>query len=293
MLNVKSEKGFYFTNPQDYLDGKVNDLNEMTYTAFGVRTHDDIYRDETCGWGIGIAHFLGKNGITMTKEKFAEIIEKELSEFDYPFYVQKLKPSLTWREKGCTFPIEDLALLEKLEEENSWRPQQWVRDTTKPLDASLSYPLKEKAPEPMMHVVVDEFREKAHPITDRKDLPEYLVVSVKVSSSRYNIGLSDAEREKIDDFCEKLKNLMTKTFGEKAETWQHSDSKSTSKKINGDVINSIKDINGKACKVGDAVYYAAHSGDMRLGKITKFTDISIFIDDVCWGKADNFNVLKA
>lgn len=76
MLNVKSEKGFYYTNPQDYLDGKLNDLHNTTYTSFGVQTHEDIYRDEVCGYGMGIAHFLGRNGITMTKEEFAKRIEK-------------------------------------------------------------------------------------------------------------------------------------------------------------------------------------------------------------------------
>lgn len=26
MINVKSEKGFYYNNPRDYLDGKTNDF---------------------------------------------------------------------------------------------------------------------------------------------------------------------------------------------------------------------------------------------------------------------------
>ena len=72
MINVKSEKGFYFTNPQDYLDGKINDLNSTRYGIFGVQTHDDVWRDETSGWGMNSAHFLGKNGIAMTKEEISD-----------------------------------------------------------------------------------------------------------------------------------------------------------------------------------------------------------------------------
>lgn len=290
MINVESEKGFFYKNPQDYLDGKINDLCKIDYEVFGVQIHDDIYRDETSGWGMHSAHFLGKNGITMTKEEMTALIENKFINYDYPFCVKKLKPSLTWRERGNIFPIEDLKLLEKLEEENSWRPNYWIRDTDRPLDASLSYPVKEKSPEPKMHVVVDEFKKKAHPIDNRKDLPEYLVVCVRFFVDSWNA--SKKEHKKADEFSGELLSFLRKAFGDKAKTWSHSDSKSTSKIINGEILTSVKDINGKECKIGDRVYHAPAAGVIKEGIITKFTDISIFIDDVCCGFAQNYEVIK-
>ena len=280
MLNVGSEKGFYFTNPQDYLDGKTNDLNETTYTIFGVQTYAEIFRSEYS------AYFFDGDGISMAANEFANIIEKELGEFDFPFYVKKLKPHLATNQ----YRIQDLRLLEKLEHENSWRPSDWIRDTSKPLDASLSYPLKEGAPEPVKFIVANAFKKEAHPIVNRKDLPEYLIVGVKFSNHGW---VDKADEKSVCAFYEKLEALMHKTFGENAKVWSHTDTSKTSKIINGSAIKSVKDINGKDCTVGDTVYYAAHCGDLRIGKITKFTDISIFIDGICYGKANSFGILKA
>lgn len=262
MLNVKSEKGFYYTNPQDYLDGKSNDLHETTYTSFGVQTHEDIYRDEVCGYGMGFAHFLGRDGITMTKEEFAKIIEKELAEFDYPFYVQKLRPSFTWREKGETFPIEDYSIFESIS--NNYR-----NDTRQ---------------------VVAQFLKKAHPFEDRKELPEYLVVNVCFNpNTRW---LSKEEQSKLDDFTNKLVELFDKTFPKNSH-WIHTDTYRTNKVINGSNLELTKDINGKEVKVGDRVYYAPYAGHIDLGVVTKFTDISIIIDDKCYGQVGKVDIVKA
>ena len=64
MINVKSKNGFYYTNPQDYLDGKINNLHSTYYEAYTVSTHEFINCGETLGWGMGVAQFIGKNGLS-------------------------------------------------------------------------------------------------------------------------------------------------------------------------------------------------------------------------------------
>jgi hypothetical protein len=49
MTNVGSEKGFYFSNPKDYLDGKINDVNSIVYSAYTIDISESIYRKEVSG----------------------------------------------------------------------------------------------------------------------------------------------------------------------------------------------------------------------------------------------------
>ena len=51
MINVGSEKGFYFSNPRDYLDSKINDVNSIAYSAYTIDRSESIYRKEVSGWG--------------------------------------------------------------------------------------------------------------------------------------------------------------------------------------------------------------------------------------------------
>ena len=161
MINVKSKNGFYYTNPQDYLDGKINNLHSACYEAYTVSTHKFINCSETLGWGMGVAQFIGKNGITITKEKMASLIEEEFKDYNSPFYVQKLRLKL---DRGDMFPIEDYRLYKGIKEDH-------YND---------------------MGQVVSLFKREAHFIIDKKDLPEYFVINVaftKEDCAKSDFGL--------------------------------------------------------------------------------------------------------
>ena len=113
MINVKSKNGFYYKNPQDYLDGKINNLHSICYEAYTVSTHKFISCGETLGWSMGVAQFIGKNGVTITKEKMASLIEEEFKDYNSPFYVQKLRLKL---DRGDMFPIEDYSLYKNIKD---------------------------------------------------------------------------------------------------------------------------------------------------------------------------------
>ena len=202
MINVGSEKGFYFSNPRDYLDGKINDVKSIAYSAYTISRSEAIYREEVFGWGATRFTFYDcDSNISMTKEAFAKIITENFADFDYPFFVQKLKPSITWKNKSTVFSTEDLGLYEQLLNQSN----------------DMSY-------------VVETFKEHT---------------------------------------------IHTKT----------------SKIINGEILTSVKDINGNICEVGDEVYYSKACGRIDTGIITKFTDISIFVDDYCLGKVVENDIL--
>jgi hypothetical protein len=268
MINVGSEKGFYFSNPRDYLDGKINDINSIAYSAYTIDRSESIYRKEVSGWGTsGFTFYDCDSGISMTKDEFAKIITENFADFDYPFFVQKMKPSLTWRNENSVFSTEDLDLYEQLLNQSDDK----------------SY-------------IVDIFREKARKIS-KSDLPAYLVLNVKFFPDTYAFySENDNEREKINDFDNRLKLLIEEGLlfdGKNASFKEHTIYTKTSKIINGGALTSVKDINGNVCEVGDEVYYSRECGRIDAGIITKFTDISIFIDDYCLGKvAENDILLK-
>lgn len=268
MINVGSEKGFYFSNPRDYLDGKINDVNSIAYSAYTIDRSESIYRKEVSGWGVtGFTFYDCDSGISMTKDEFAKIITENFADFDYPFFVQKMKPSLTWRNEGDVFSIEDLDLYEQLLNQSNDK----------------SY-------------VIDTFREKARKIS-KSDLPSYLVLNVKFFPDTYAFySENEDEREKINDFDNRLKLLIEEGLlfdGKNASFKENTIHSKTSKIINGGALTSIKDINGNVCEIGDEVYYNRERGRIDFGKITKFTDISIFVDNYCLGKvAENDILLK-
>lgn len=252
MINVKSKNGFYYTNPQDYLDGKINNLHSTYYEAYTISTHKFISCSETLGWSMGVAQFIGKNGVTITKEKMASLLEEEFKDYNSPFYVQKLRLKL---DRGDMFPIEDYNLYKGIKEDH-------YND---------------------MGQVVSLFKQKAHFIIDKKDLPEYFVI---------NIAFTEKDNAK-SDFGLRLHRLLKNTFGEGYRFSKKVEYSTTSKVINGDNLTSINDINGNPCKVGDQVYYSPCAGGIKLGTITKFTDISILIDGECYGQAKKVDILKA
>lgn len=269
MINVGSEKGFYFSSPRDYLDGKINDVKSIAYSAYTIDRSESIYRKEVSGWGVsGFTFYDCDSGISITKDEFAKVITENFADFDYPFFVQKMKPSLTWRNEGTVFSTEDLDLYEQLLKQSN----------------DMSY-------------VVDTFREKARKIS-KSDLPAYLVLNVKFFPDEYAFySENENEREKINDFDNRLRLLLEEGFlfdGKNASSIkEHTIHTTTSKIINGGILTSIKDINGNICEVGDEVYYSRECGRIDVGKITKFTDISIFVDDYCLGKvAENDVLLK-
>ena len=266
MINVGSEKGFYFSNPRDYLDGKINDINSIAYSAYTIDRSESIYRKEVSGWGVtGFTFYDCDSGISMTKDEFAKIITENFADFDYPFFVQKMKPSLTWRNEGTVFSIEDLDLYEQLLNQSDDK----------------SY-------------IVDTFREKARKIS-KSDLPAYLVLNVKFFPDTYAFYSEDeGEREKINDFDNRLKLLIEEGLlfdGKNASFKEHTIYTKTSKIINGGALTEVLDINGNICKIGDEVYYSRECGRIDAGIITKFTDISIFVDDYCLGKVVENDIL--
>ena len=179
MINVGSEKGFYFSNPRDYLDGKINDINSIAYSAYTIDRSESIYRKEVSGWGVtGFTFYDCDSGISMTKDEFAKIITENFADFDYPFFVQKMKPSLTWRNENSVFSIEDLDLYEQLLKNQS---------------DDKSY-------------IVDTFREKARKIS-KSDLPAYLVLNVKFFPDTYAFYSEDeGERETLFENIERKFN---------------------------------------------------------------------------------------
>ena len=97
----------------------------------------------------------------------------------------------------------------------------------------------------------------------------------------------EGEREKINDFDNRLKLLIEEGLlfdGKNASFKEHTIYTKTSKIINGGALTEVLDINGNICKIGDEVYYSRECGRIDAGIITKFTDISIFVDDYCLGK---------
>lgn len=266
MINVNSEKGFYFSNPRDYLDGKINDIKSIAYSAYTIEKSEAIYREEVFGWGAtGFTFYDCDSNISMTKEEFAKIITENFTDFDYPFFVQKLKPSITWKNKNTVFSTEDLTLYEQLLNQSN----------------DMSY-------------VVETFKEKARKIS-KNDLPSYLVLNVKFFPDTYAFySENENEREKINEFDNRLKLLIEEGLlfdGKNASVKEHPIYAKTSKIINGGALTSIKDINGNVCEVGDEVYYSRERGRIDVGKITKFTDISIFVDDYCLGKVVENDIL--
>jgi len=266
MINVGSEKGFYFSNPRDYLDGKINDVKSIAYSAYTISRSEAIYREEVFGWGAtGFTFYDCDSNISMTKEEFAKIITENFADFDYPFFVQKLKPSITWKNKSTVFSTEDLALYEQLLNQSN----------------DMSY-------------VVETFKEKARKIS-KSDLPAYLVLNVKFFPDTYAFySENENEREKINEFDNRLKLLIKERClfdGKNASVKEHPIYAKTSKIINGGALTSVKDINGNVCEVGDEVYYSRECGRIDVGKITKFTDISIFVDDYCLGKVVENDIL--
>jgi len=266
MTNVGSEKGFYFSNPRDYLDGKINDVNSIAYSAYTIDISESIYRKEVSGWcTLGFTFYDCDSGISMTKDEFAKIITKNFADFDYPFFVQKMKPSLTWRNEGDVFSIEDLDLYEQLLNQSDDK----------------SY-------------VIDIFREKARKVS-KSDLPAYLVLNVKFFPDEHAFySENEDEREKINDFDNRLKLLIEEGLlfdGKNASFKENTIHTKTSKIINGGALTEVLDINGNTCEVGDEVYYSRERGRIDAGIITKFTDISIFVDDYCLGKVVENDIL--
>ena len=100
--------------------------------------------------------------------------------------------------------------------------------------------------------------------------------------------------EKLNEFDNRLKLLIEEGLlfdGKNASVKEHPIYAKTSKIINGGALTSVKDINGNVCEVGDEVYYSRERGRIDAGIITKFTDISIFVDDYCLGKVVENDIL--
>jgi len=201
----------------------------------------------------------------MTKDEFAKIITENFANFDYPFFVQKMKPSLTWRNEGTVFSTEDLGLYEQLLNQSD----------------DMSY-------------VVETFKEKARKIS-KNDLPAYLVLNVKFFPDEYAFySENEDEREKINDFDNRLKLLIEEGLlfdGKNASIKENTIHTKTSKIINGGALTEVLDINGNVCEVGDEVYYSRERSRIDSGIITKFTDISIFVDNYCLGKVVENDIL--
>ena len=293
MINVKSEKGFYYKDPKDYLDGKTNDLKNILYHSLSFSRYKDFNVLALSGYGSNAIRFISNDSFKESKEEIATLIEK--LPFDFPFYIQKLKHSEPSRFAAFTdFKMEDKHLFDEIMEEEKWRPLDWgsQRNYTKKMDASGEFPLKENAIEPWSKVVSERFREKCQPM-ERKDQPEYFVVNINPYPERQGSWLTEemwAELEK----CEKQIIELFKGLYEDVNVlncpWT---SKHTDKIINGEKLEFVKDINGKKVKIGDSVYFSPYAGTIEKGKVTGFTDISIFIDGKCYGKVKDVNILKA
>ncbi len=260
MINVKSEKGFYFKNPQDYLDGKINDLNDIRYNCLTFSIFKEERKDGYCGWGSNNFKFITNDSIEMTKEALAAEVEK--LNYDFPFFIQKKKLS---EPKYCAaytnYKYNDLQILEKLE-------NQYGRDLCQ---------------------ISARFRETCKP-AEKEDLPEYVVINwcVRPSDGRY---LNDDEIAE-EESCELSITNLVRSLYPNCKIESGSVYKSTSKIINGKTLSEVKDINNKIVRVGDSVYYSRYGGRIEKGKVTGFTDISIKIDGCVLGKVSDFDLIK-
>lgn len=292
MINVKSEKGFYYNNPKDYLDGKTNDFKYIYYHSLSFFRYKDFKTSGLGGWGNNGIRFISNDSFKESKEEIAALIEK--LPFDFPFYIQKLRHSEPAHFAAYTdFKMEDKPLFDIIMEEEKWRPYDWnsQKDYTKKMDASGDFPLKEGAVDPWPKVVSKRFREKCQPM-ERKDQPEYFVVNINPYPERQGSWLTEEGTKELEK-CEKQIIEIFKGLYEDVRVlncpWT---SKHTDKIINGEKLESIKDINGKKVKVGDSVYFSPYAGTIEKGKITGFTDISVLIDGICYGKVKDVSLVK-
>lgn len=259
MINVKSEKGFYYKDPNDYLNGKINDLHSMGYKAISVCIHNKFYDSCTSGWGSSGFKFYGSEKFHESKEE----IEQALESIDLPFafFVQKKKIS-----PG------------KFDEEDYFK----CSDVSRYLEIKRTYAGDYRT-------IVEQTRKQLE-VIKREELPTYYVINccfIGYSKTYHDV------RDYEDKLIEQIHGLFSKEVYPNLRFLTNNISKSTSKIINGKSQTSISDLNGVQIKVGDEVYYSPYKGEICKSKIDSFTDVSVKMEDGWIGRIKDNYFLKA
>lgn len=241
MINVKSENGFFYENPQDYLDGKINDKRFAMFTIYSISDFPMITDDSVFGHGACKFTFVGKNQLKFTEKELIELFEN--IDLPFAFFIKPTHYSLTWRNADDTFSMDDYPKFQEICNSSTSREQ-----------------------------VVDRVRNSLTPIT-RKDAPLFYKVGVHY----YGInGPDNSEWRKATTLFEEV---LGQSFGTRSKITQEPMHKQTDRQIsikapNG-IIPTIKDINGKDLKVGDKCYISIGSGRIRLITIDEIKPASV------------------